>query len=110
MTSLSVDAREISAVSPISSETSWTSSTPSTTGKNEVYSKVSSIYCVLNDCNREQLKRNYNLARFRLQVNLQDVSAFDEQLGERLNRQPTEYLPLVRIEFGPINFELYILS
>jgi DNA replication licensing factor MCM5 len=43
---------------------------------------------------REQLKRNYNLARFRLEVSLRDVSAFDEKLGERLNKQPTEYLPL----------------
>ena len=68
-----------------------------------MFGSVSYRHVVCNVSCREQLKRNYNLARFRLDVGLQDVSAFDEDLGERLNRQPAEYLPLV-IKYLVLNF------
>ena len=46
---------------------------------------------------RDQLKRQYNLGRFWLDVQLDDVSSFDEALAEKLSKLPAEYLPLVRL-------------
>ncbi|KAK3802141.1 hypothetical protein RRG08_050027 [Elysia crispata] len=43
---------------------------------------------------RDQLKRNYNLKQYWLEVDLDDVNSFDESLGEKLLKQPTEHLPL----------------
>ncbi|XP_054715712.1 DNA replication licensing factor mcm5-A-like [Uloborus diversus] len=43
---------------------------------------------------RDQLKQHYNLQQYWLEVSLEDLTSFDELLGEKLNKQPTEYLPL----------------
>ncbi|XP_012275934.1 DNA replication licensing factor Mcm5 [Orussus abietinus] len=43
---------------------------------------------------RDALKRNYNLGQYWIEVNLEDLGAFDESLAEKLYKQPTEYLPI----------------
>ncbi|XP_035205917.1 DNA replication licensing factor mcm5-B-like [Stegodyphus dumicola] len=43
---------------------------------------------------RDQLKQHYNLRQYWIEVSLEDLASFDEVLGEKLNKQPTEYLPL----------------
>lgn len=43
---------------------------------------------------RDQLKRHYNLQHYWLEVDLEDVASFDEALGEKLTKSPTEHLPL----------------
>ena len=49
------------------------------------------LYC------RDQLKRSYNLNEYSLEVDLEDLRNFDEELTDKLVKQPTEYLPLVSI-------------
>lgn len=49
----------------------------------------------INRC-RDQLKRNYNMGNFWLEVDLDDLASFNEQLAEKINKQPTEHLPMVR--------------
>ena len=44
---------------------------------------------------RDQLKRHYNLRQYWLEVDLQDVDSFDAKLSDKLNKLPSEYLPLV---------------
>lgn len=44
---------------------------------------------------RDQLKRHYNLGQFYLEVDLQDLTSFDEQLADKLAKSPAEFLPLV---------------
>ncbi|CAG5130699.1 unnamed protein product [Candidula unifasciata] len=43
---------------------------------------------------RDQLKRHYNLKQYWLEVDLDDVSSYDESLAEKLLKQPSEHLPL----------------
>lgn len=43
---------------------------------------------------RDLLKRNYNLKEYWIEINLEDVGAFDESLAEKIYKQPTEYLPV----------------
>ncbi|XP_005104462.1 DNA replication licensing factor mcm5-A [Aplysia californica] len=43
---------------------------------------------------RDELKRQYNLKQFWLEVELDDVGSFDEALAEKLLKQPTEHLHL----------------
>ena len=43
-------------------------------------------------CCRDALNKDAK----RLRVDLQDLRAFDADLGDQLERNPTEYLPLVR--------------
>jgi len=43
---------------------------------------------------RDQLKRHYNLRQYYLEVDLEDVASFDETLAEKLNKSPTETLPM----------------
>ncbi|KAJ8308584.1 hypothetical protein KUTeg_013458 [Tegillarca granosa] len=40
------------------------------------------------------MKRNYNLGQFYLEVELEDLSSFDESLAEKLYKLPSEHLPL----------------
>ena len=48
---------------------------------------------------RDDLKRHYNLKQYWLEVDIEDVASYDESLAEKLNKIPTETLPLVsRIE------------
>ena len=49
---------------------------------------------------RDQLKRHYNLRQFWLEVDLEDLSSFDAQLADKLCRQPSEYISLVRNVFA----------
>jgi len=43
---------------------------------------------------RDALKRQYNLKQYWLEVSLQDVCAFDETIADKLEKQPTEHIPL----------------
>ncbi|XP_020618458.1 DNA replication licensing factor mcm5-like [Orbicella faveolata] len=43
---------------------------------------------------RDQLKRHYNLGQYYLEVDLQDLTSFDEQLADKLTKSPAEFLPL----------------
>lgn len=43
---------------------------------------------------RDQLKRNYNVGQYWVDVNLEDLSSFDESLAEKMYKHPTEYLPI----------------
>jgi len=43
----------------------------------------------------DQLKRHYNLGQYYLEVDLQDLTSFDEQLADKLTKSPAEFLPLV---------------
>ncbi|XP_017891576.1 DNA replication licensing factor Mcm5-like [Ceratina calcarata] len=44
---------------------------------------------------RDTLKRNYNLGQYWLEINLEDLGAFDESLAEKVYKHPTEYLPIL---------------
>jgi len=43
---------------------------------------------------RDALKRNYLRRQYYLEVNIQDLSGFDEQLAEKLKQSPGDVLPL----------------
>ncbi|GFR08049.1 DNA replication licensing factor mcm5-A [Trichonephila clavata] len=43
---------------------------------------------------RDQLKQHYNLKQYWIEVSLEDLTTFDEVIGQKLNKQPTEYLPV----------------
>ncbi|XP_071816407.1 DNA replication licensing factor mcm5-like [Apostichopus japonicus] len=43
---------------------------------------------------RDELKRHYNLHQFWLHISLEDLASFDEELAGKLQKQPTEFLPL----------------
>ncbi|XP_015591085.1 DNA replication licensing factor Mcm5 isoform X1 [Cephus cinctus] len=43
---------------------------------------------------RDTLKRNYNLRLYYIDINLEDLGAYDESLAEKIYKQPTEYLPI----------------
>lgn len=44
---------------------------------------------------RDTLKRNYNLRQYYLEVNIEDVGSFDENLADKLYKQPSEHLPIL---------------
>lgn len=44
---------------------------------------------------RDALKRNYNLKQYWVEVNIEDLSSFDELLAEKLYKKPTEHLPIL---------------
>ncbi|KOC64709.1 DNA replication licensing factor Mcm5 [Habropoda laboriosa] len=44
---------------------------------------------------RDTLKRNYNLGQYWVEINLEDLAAFDESLAEKVYKHPTEYLPIL---------------
>lgn len=41
------------------------------------------------------MKRNYNLGRYWVEINIEDLTAFDESLAEKVYKHPTEYLPIL---------------
>ena len=45
---------------------------------------------------RDQLKQHYNLGEYYLDVDLNDLSSYDELLADKLMKSPAEYIPLVR--------------
>ena len=50
----------------------------------------------VNDFNykyRDALKRNYNLRQFWVEINIEDLSSFDDTLADRLYKNPAELLP-----------------
>nr|XP_018901469.1 PREDICTED: DNA replication licensing factor Mcm5 [Bemisia tabaci] len=44
---------------------------------------------------RDALKRNYNLRRYWLDVNIEDIAHFDENLADKLYKQPSELVPVL---------------
>ncbi|XP_046971628.1 DNA replication licensing factor Mcm5 [Vanessa cardui] len=44
---------------------------------------------------RDALKRNYNLQQYWVEINIEDLSSFDEVLAEKLYKKPTEHLPIL---------------
>ena len=55
--------------------------------------------------NRDQLLRNYNLRDYTLEVDIQDLRSFDEALCDKLVKQPSEFLPLVSIQYLKLTHE-----
>lgn len=50
---------------------------------------------------RDELKRHYNLSQYWVEVEMEDLASFDEDLADYLYKQPAEHLQLVRTEkFG----------
>ncbi|KAF7284925.1 hypothetical protein GWI33_017404 [Rhynchophorus ferrugineus] len=43
---------------------------------------------------RDNLKRNYNLRQYYLDINIEDLASFDEALADKLYKQPAEHLPI----------------
>lgn len=43
---------------------------------------------------RDQLKRNYTLHQYWLEVDIEDLTHFDASIADKLTKQPTEHLPL----------------
>ena len=44
---------------------------------------------------RDTLRNNYNSNRYWLEVDLKDLTSYDDELGDMLKKQPTELMPLV---------------
>ena len=44
---------------------------------------------------RDNLKCNYNLGQYWVEINLEDLAAFDESLAEKIYKHPIEYLPIL---------------
>lgn len=44
---------------------------------------------------RDELKRHYTLGEFWMEVEMEDLASFDEDLSDCLYKMPTENLPLV---------------
>uniref|UniRef100_V9KHZ1 DNA replication licensing factor MCM5 n=2 Tax=Callorhinchus milii TaxID=7868 RepID=V9KHZ1_CALMI len=44
---------------------------------------------------RDELKRHYNLGEYWIEVSIEDLSGFDENLADYLLKQPSEHLPLL---------------
>ncbi|KAG8436418.1 hypothetical protein GDO86_007497 [Hymenochirus boettgeri] len=44
---------------------------------------------------RDELKRHYNLGEYWIEVEMEDLSSFDEDLADYLYKQPTEHLQLL---------------
>lgn len=45
---------------------------------------------------RDELKRHYTLGEYWMEVEMEDLASFDEDLSDCLYKLPTENLPLVR--------------
>jgi DNA replication licensing factor MCM5 len=44
---------------------------------------------------RDTLKRNYNIGQYLLEVNLEDLASFNENLADKFYKEPTENHPVV---------------
>lgn len=51
--------------------------------------------CVLLFVISDQLRRHYNIGRYWLEVDLEDLTHFDAGLAEKITKQPAEHLQLV---------------
>lgn len=54
-----------------------------------------SILNIFNLDFRDALKRNYNLGHYWVEINIEDLSSYDEVLAEKLYKKPTEHLPIL---------------
>lgn len=52
---------------------------------------------LLKNSTRDELKRHYTLGEYWLEVEMEDLASFDEDLSDCLYKLPTENLPLVRM-------------
>jgi len=43
---------------------------------------------------RDMLKRHYNLRQYNIEIKIEDLASFDEELADKLYKSPTEFLPL----------------
>ena len=55
-------------------------------------------YLMVLFCPRDELKRHYNLGQYWLEVSLDDLASFDEDLADKLQKLPAEHLPMVSHE------------
>ena len=49
----------------------------------------------INFIDRDALKQQYNLGQYFLEIQIEDISSFDEMLAHKLLKQPTDNIPLV---------------
>lgn len=54
------------------------------------------VYCAAIFC-RDELKRHYTLGEYWIEVEMEDLASFDEDLSDCLYKLPTENLPLVSL-------------
>ena len=74
------------------------------TVRNKLYSSPSWVFFPVTFFSlSDQLKRRYNLGQYYLEVDLQDLTSYDEQLADKLTKSPAEFLPLV--SFENLNFD-----
>lgn len=59
---------------------------------------------------RDELKRHYNLGEYWIEVELEDLASFDEDLAEFLYKQPAEHLQLVSGTLSPNHSGLALCS
>jgi len=64
------------------------------------YSSVNSMIRDLMYLYRDNLKRNYNLGKYFLEVYLDDLRCFDDSLADEVTKRPSEHLPLVTSSFS----------
>lgn len=57
---------------------------------------------------RDALKRNYNLSNYWVEINIEDLSSFDEVLAEKLYKKPTEHLPILEEAAKEVHLEHYL--
>ena len=50
---------------------------------------------------RDELKRHYNLGEYWIEVEMEDLASFDEELADYLYKQPAEHLQLVSGTLAP---------
>ncbi|XP_013394229.1 DNA replication licensing factor mcm5-A isoform X2 [Lingula anatina] len=43
---------------------------------------------------RDQLKRHYNLGQYWVDINIEDIASYDENLAEKLTKVPADHMPL----------------
>jgi len=69
----------------------------------DLFHKYQCLFCALATKTdlmylyRDELKRNYNTGQYWLEVNLEDLASFDEELADSLTKRPTEYVAIVNI-------------
>lgn len=49
------------------------------------------------------MKRNYNLRKYWVEINIEDLSSFDENLAEKLYKKPAEHLPILEDAAKEVN-------
>lgn len=44
---------------------------------------------------RDNLKKNYNLEQYYLEINIEDLGSYDDSLADKITKQPSEHLPIM---------------